>query len=245
MRAVLVVTTDKCYELQPGDWPYRETDALAGSDPYSSSKACMELVAAAFRDSFFSSGSSRVGIATARAGNVIGGGDWGQDRLLPDMIRSFAQKKTVTLRNPAAARPWQFVLEPLRGYLLLAERLYRDATGFSGAWNFGPAPADVRSVQWIAETLAHAWGADAAWEIQPGVLPQESQMIQLDCSKAAAKLSWQPVLDLAQALPMTVDWYRAFYSAQDMRATSLQQLAAYSARIPASPELLPEISPAR
>lgn len=233
-RAVIVVTTDKCYENRNWDWAYRESDALGGGDPYSSSKACMELVANSFRDSFFPLerfADHRVAIATARAGNMIGGGDWAQDRLIPDMMRSFAAGQAVTLRNPLARRPWQFVLEALRGYLLLAERLYQDGRRYSGAWNFGPAPSDIQTVEWIAATLAAAWGAEAKWNVQPGDIPQESQMMMLDCSKAAAELNWRPILNLSDALAMTVDWYRDFYAGKNMHTKYLAQIAAYSARI--------------
>jgi CDP-glucose 4,6-dehydratase len=241
VRAVLVVTTDKCYENQDWDWAYREVDRLGGSDPYSSSKACMELVVRSFRDSFFSgdgAGGRRVGVASARAGNMLGGGDWGKDRLVPDMIRSFAAGKPVVLRNPTAKRPWQFVLETLRGYLLLAEALYDDPARYSRAWNFGPGAADVRSVEWIVKKLAAAWGAEAKWDIQSGQHPQEVQMLRLDCSNAAKELSWMPVLDLSEALQMTVDWYRDFYAGRNVAERYAAQIAAYSSRSSAKWETL-------
>ncbi len=243
VRAVIVVTTDKCYENKSWDWAYREIDPLGGNDPYSSSKACMELVVGSYRDSFFHD--CPIGIATARAGNMIGGGDWAQDRLVPDMMRSFAAGKPVTLRNPHATRPWQFVLEALRGYLLLAEHLYHDPAHTSGAWNFGPAAADIQPVGWIAERLAAAWGAEAKWNVEPGHLPQEAQMLRLDCSKAAAELSWRPALHLSDALDMTVDWYRCFYEGKNIRSKYLEQLAAYSAAVNIQPEALSEISLSR
>ncbi|MEO6829328.1 MAG: CDP-glucose 4,6-dehydratase [Acidobacteriaceae bacterium] len=236
VRAVLVVTTDKCYEVRDWNWGYREIDALGGNDPYSSSKACMELVIASFRDSFFSDGS--VGIASARAGNMIGGGDWAQDRLVPDMMRSFSAHHPVTLRNPRATRPWQYVLEALRGYLLLAERLYCDGQRYSGAWNFGPDATDIQPVGWIAERLANAWGAEAKWNIQPGNLPQEAQMLRLDCSKAAAELGWKPVLHLSEALPFTVDWYRCFFSGQNVASKYFEQLGAYCAKANTQPDVI-------
>jgi CDP-glucose 4,6-dehydratase len=246
--AVIVVTTDKCYENKNWDWAYREEDRLGGNDPYSSSKACMELVVSSFRNSYFSPDrleQHRAGVATARAGNVIGGGDWAEDRLVPDMMRSFAAGETVTLRNPQAARPWQYVLEALRGYLLLAEHLYRDGRRYSGAWNFGPAATDIRPVQWIAEKLATAWGAEAEWKIHCGSLPQESQMLRLDCSKAAVELGWRPILDLSKALEMTVEWYRDFYAGKNVRAKYLEQIAAYSRIAGTSPEVIPEHSSKR
>jgi CDP-glucose 4,6-dehydratase len=233
VRAVIVVTTDKCYENRDWDWAYREVDRLGGGDPYSSSKACMELVVRSFRDSFFSGNSADgrvVGVASARAGNMLGGGDWGKDRLVPDMIRSFAAGKPVVLRNPTARRPWQFVLETLRGYLLLAQALYENPTVYSGAWNFGPGASEVRSVEWIVEKLAASWGAEAKWNIEPGQHQQEVQMLRLDCSKAAKELGWVPVMDLGDALQMTVDWYRDFYAGKNVAETYAEQIAAYSAR---------------
>lgn len=230
--ATVVVTTDKCYENKNRDWAYRESDSLAGNDPYSSSKACMELVVSAFRQSFFS-GARNLGLATARAGNMVGGGDWAEDRLVPDIMRSFAAGKTVTLRNPRAARPWQYVLETLRGYLLLAEKLYEDPSRYSGAWNFGPSATDVRPVEWIVEKLAATWGAEAKWNVEPGNLPQEAQMMRLDCSKAEVELGWKPVFDLSEALEMTVAWYRDFYAGQAMRGKYLEQLTAYIAKVDA------------
>ncbi|MGH9617363.1 MAG: CDP-glucose 4,6-dehydratase [Acidobacteriaceae bacterium] len=239
--AVVVVTTDKCYENQNGDWSYRETDPLGGSDPYSSSKACMEMVVQSFRDSFFSANNvhgHRVGVASARAGNMLGGGDWGKDRLVPDTIRSFAAGNPVVLRNPHAKRPWQFVLEPLRGYLLLAQALYDDPDQYAGAWNFGPETANVRSVEWIVEKLAAAWGAEAKWNIQGSQHPQEAQMLRLDCAKATTELQWTPVLDLSKGLEMTVEWYRDFYDKGNILKTYETQIADYSQRASSKWEFL-------
>jgi CDP-glucose 4,6-dehydratase len=238
LRAVIVVTTDKCYEVQDWDWAYREADRLGGNDPYSSSKACMEMVVSAFRDSYFGGGDKHpAAVATARAGNMIGGGDWAADRLVPDMVRKFAAGQPVLLRNPKARRPWQFVLETLRGYLLLAEQLYRQGAQYSGAWNFGASAADTQPVQWIAEHLAQAWGANAEWSIQTGTLPQESQMLQLDCAKAAAELGWKPVLPLAEALTMTADWYKHFHAGKNPREKYLEQIAAYCKAVEARAQL--------
>lgn len=237
VRAVIVVTTDKCYEMQGWDWAYREADRLGGNDPYSSSKACMELVVSAFRDSYFGDAAKHpAAVATARAGNMIGGGDWAADRLVPDMVRKFASGEQVLLRNPMARRPWQFVLETLRGYLLLAERLYQQGAQYAGAWNFGAAAADTQPVQWIAEHLAQTWGANAEWSIQPGTLPQESQMLQLDCAKAVAELGWKPVLPLTRALTMTADWYKHFYAGKKVREKYLEQIAEYCEAVAASVE---------
>jgi CDP-glucose 4,6-dehydratase len=244
VHAVVVVTTDKCYENMDWDWAYREADRLGGSDPYSTSKACMELVVGAYHDSFFSPdrhAEHGVGIASARAGNVIGGGDWAQDRLIPDLMRSFAAGHRVTLRNPRAMRPWQYVLEALRGYLLLAERLYEEGSQYGGAWNFGPNPTDIRPVEWIVSRLAASWGTEAEWELQPGEHPQETAMLKLDCSKAASELQWRPVLHLAEALEMTVDWYRHFYAGNNPRQKYLEQIATYSAKVTRAPEI---VSPA-
>jgi CDP-glucose 4,6-dehydratase len=228
VRAVLVVTTDKCYEDRGWEWPYREDDPLGGNDPYSGSKACMEMAVRAFTDSFLRP--AGVGVATARAGNVVGGGDWADDRLIPDLIRSFAAGRPVVLRNPKAKRPWQFVLDALRGYLLLAERLTLDAAQFSGAWNFGPPAEDVRPVQWIVEMLARAWGADANWTISPDALKTEGQMLRLDSSKAEAELGWRPRVPLAEALEATAMWYREVHAGKDAATICRGQLAAYCGR---------------
>lgn len=231
VRALVVVTTDKCYEPQPGVRGFRESDSLGGTDPYSSSKACMELVTGAFRDSFWASG--RVGVATARTGNLIGGGDWAEDRLIPDLMRRFAAGEPAMLRNPQARRPWQYVLEVLRGYLLLAERLVDHAAESSGAWNFGPGPEGIRSVGWVAEQLAASWGTEARWTAQGGGLPQEVPMLQLDCSKTAQLLGWQPLLPLTAALTATARWYRLAADGADLRQMSQVLLSDYCAQIDA------------
>ena len=235
VRAVVAVTTDKCYENKEWLWAYRENDRLGGHDPYSSSKACAELVVASYRSSFFSAkdAAKPVALASARAGNVIGGGDWAQDRLIPDIMQGFHQKKTVKIRNPRAVRPWQHVLEPLHGYLLLAERLYKDGAGFAEAWNFGPQDADARPVQWIVEHLAATWGPDARWELDAAQHPHEAQALKLDWSKAAHKLGWHPVLHLEEALRWTADWYRAWNDGArndgtDMRAFTRSQIEQYT-----------------
>lgn len=231
VRVVMVVTTDKCYENKDWLWAYREIDKLGGHDPYSSSKACMEFVVSSFRNSFFHPdrfNEHQVATASIRAGNIIGGGDWSQDRLVPDMMRSFAAGQPVCLRNPRAMRPWQYVLETLRGYLLLAQHLHQDGRHYSGAWNFGPSETDIQPVEWIVDKLATAWGAEASWQIQEGNHPQEGQMLKLDCTKAHMELGWQPILNLSDALQMTVEWYRHFYAENDVREKYLEQIAAYS-----------------
>jgi CDP-glucose 4,6-dehydratase len=233
VRSVVVVTSDKCYENRESSRPYRETDTLGGYDPYSSSKACTELVVAAYRNSFFPLerySEHRVAIATARAGNVIGGGDWAQDRLVPDIIRGFSAGRSVPLRNPHATRPWQHVLEPLRGYLSLAERLFQDGAKFSGPWNFGPPYSDAKPVEWIIKRLAEQWGAEARWEVDAGPHPHEASMLQLDWSKAAKELGWRPVLNLAEALDTTLSWYREFFAGKDARKMCLEQINAYTAK---------------
>lgn len=237
VRAVVVVTSDKCYENREWVWPYRENDALGGHDPYSNSKACAELVAAAFRNSFFPverHSEHGVAIATARAGNVIGGGDWSADRLIADIVRAFESGQTLQIRNPKATRPWQHVLEPLRGYLTLAERLYENGPKFSGAWNFGPHYADARPVEWIVEHLASRWMSHhdqpPRWQIEPGPHPHEAQMLKLDWTKASHELGWQPTLSLTEALDMTLDWYQSVYQGDDARKKCLAQIESYEKR---------------
>lgn len=233
VRALVVVTSDKCYENRGSPHPYRETDPLGGYDPYSSSKACAELVVSAYRSSFFPVErylEHHVAIASARAGNVIGGGDWAQDRLIPDIMRGFSSARSVPIRNPHATRPWQHVLEPLRGYLCLAQGLFQDGTKFSGAWNFGPQEGDAKPVQWIIKRLAEQWGTGARWEIDKGQHPHEANMLQLDWSKAAQELGWQPVLSLAEALDMTLSWYREFLAGKNSRKKCLEQIAEYTAK---------------
>lgn len=220
VRAVVVVTSDKCYENLERPVPYRENDALGGRDPYSSSKACQELVAAAYRQSF-----PGPAIATARAGNVIGGGDWARDRLVPDLLRAFSAGEPAVIRNPASIRPWQHVLEPLHGYLLLAEKLV-DGDGFSEAWNFGPYEHDVRPVRWIADALAARWGNGAQWQQDGSAHPHEATTLKLDSTRARTLLHWTPRLSLDESLDWIVEWHRA----ADSRAITLQQIERYEVR---------------
>jgi CDP-glucose 4,6-dehydratase len=228
VRAVVVVTSDKCYENsnygndENGSRRFVEGDALGGSDPYSSSKACAELIAAAYRRSFFATdGAPR--IATARAGNVIGGGDWGEDRLIGDIVRSVQAGEAVKVRNPDAVRPWQHVLNPLSGYLLLAEELWRSRDA-AQAWNFGPQKGDAQTVRWILERLERLWGGAFNWELDGGVNPPEAGWLELDSSKAQQHLGWHPEWDLGQALERVVQWHEAQRRGEDMRKLSLAQI---------------------
>ncbi len=238
VRAVVNVTSDKCYENREWEWGYRETDPMGGHDPYSSSKGCAELIASAFRRSFFSgngtNGNRPVFLATVRAGNVIGGGDWAEDRLVPDAMRALLDGKPVIVRNPGAVRPWQHVLEPLGGYLLVAERLLAGGRTYAEAWNFGPRSDDARPVRWIMDRLTEAWGPGASWKTENRAdgarAPHEANYLKLDCSKASARLGWTPALSLEVALDWVLDWYRRYAAGEDPRAVTLEQIAAYMGR---------------
>ncbi|WGU93818.1 CDP-glucose 4,6-dehydratase [Paenibacillus dendritiformis] len=227
VTTVINVTTDKCYENREWVWGYRENDPLGGYDPYSSSKACSELVTKSYRNSFFSDHSKerRVAISSARAGNVIGGGDWAADRLVPDCLRSLLANDIITIRNPYAIRPWQHVLEPLSGYLLLAEKMYEHGPKFADAWNFGPNDADAKPVEWIVKTLCEKWGNSAQVEIDQRPSPHEAKYLKLDCSKAMTELEWRPNWNLESTLQKIVDWTLAYQSGMDMRKVSLEQIA--------------------
>lgn len=230
VRSVVVVTTDKCYENREWVWGYREDEPMGGHDPYSASKGCTELVAAAYRKSFFNHGEDMhpAQLATARAGNVIGGGDWAKDRLIPDIVRAFSENEKVIIRSPNAVRPWQHVLEPVSAYLMLAEKLYNEGDPFAEAWNIGPVTTDAKPVSWIMERMVDTWGDGAAWQLDQGAQPHEAQALNLDISKAQKYLGWQPTLDLAQAIDWLVGWYRAYYGKQqDMRELTLSQIGAF------------------
>jgi CDP-glucose 4,6-dehydratase len=225
VKVVLNVTSDKCYENQEWFWGYREQDRMGGHDPYSSSKACAELVTTAYRKSFEK---SDFAIASARAGNVIGGGDWARDRLVPDAIRAFMSGTPLQVRNPDAQRPWQHVLDPLSGYLKVCEALWDRGQEYAGAWNFGPRDQDARKVSYVANALANQWGNGASWVADGDSHPHEALQLKLDCSKAAARLNWTPRWDLDQALTATSDWYQAFCNDEvNMRDFTLNQIAAY------------------
>jgi len=229
---VVNVTSDKCYANREWVWGYRENEAMGGRDPYSNSKGCAELVTTAYLESFFPPDSyerHRVALASARAGNAVGGGDWTGDQLIPDLVRAFLQGKSCLIRNPSAIRPWQFVMEPLRGYLTLAERLAEDASRFASGWNFGPVDSDARPVSWIADELARLWGKPAAWSQDPTSHAREANFLKLDASKAKAGLGWHPVSPLSLALEWIVEWYRAFQSGGDVRSLTRMQIERYEA----------------
>jgi len=230
--AVVNVTSDKCYENREWEWGYRENEPMGGSDPYSNSKGCAELVTTAYQKSFFppeSIAEHGVALASARAGNAIGGGDWTCHQLIPDLMRAFLAGQPCLIRNPSAFRPWQFVLEPLRGYLMLAERLAEDGAALVSGWNFGPVDADVKPVSWIADELKQLWGSHASWIQDFAVHPEEAHALKLDASKAAAHLSWRPVLPLKQALSWIVEWYQAYQSGSDLQKLTLKQIEEYEA----------------
>ncbi len=234
VRVLLVITSDKCYENQDWVWAYRETDPMGGHDPYSSSKGCAELVTSAYIRSFFSENQSRnqsrhepVFVASARAGNVIGGGDWAKDRLVPDIMRAILRRQSVAIRYPQAVRPWQHVLEPLRGYLVLAQKLWHRGADFVGAWNFGPDEQDARPVSEVTEALADLWGDGATWKTDSMKHPYEANYLKLDCSKARSLLKWYPRLNIEQSLRWIVEWYRAYSRGEEMRKVTQDQIARY------------------
>ncbi|MHB8782649.1 MAG: CDP-glucose 4,6-dehydratase [Desulfobacteria bacterium] len=227
VRAVVNVTTDKCYENREWPWGYRENEALGGHDPYSSSKACSELVTSAYRRSFFTAqaGSTRGAcIASARAGNVIGGGDFAKDRLLPDCVRAVLAHEKILLRNPGAVRPWQHVLDPLAGYLLLAQRLVEDGPRFAEAWNFGPEDSDARTVEWVVRRFCEEWGEGASCVVDQGEHPHEAGQLRLDCSKARQRLGWTPLWSVSEAIQMVVEWTRSWNGNGNVRETCIRQI---------------------
>jgi CDP-glucose 4,6-dehydratase len=225
-RCIVNVTTDKCYENREWVWSYREDEPMGGYDPYSNSKGCSELVTSAYRRSFFRE--SGPALASARAGNVIGGGDWAVDRLVPDILRAFERDAPVVIRNPHAVRPWQHVLEPLGGYLTLAEQMWTEGQSLAEGFNFGPADVDARPVQWIVERMAAAWGDSARWERDGAAHPHEANHLKLDISKARHRLGWQPRWSLDQALDAIVHWHKAWMAGADMHALCLSQIEQYA-----------------
>ena len=227
VRAVVVVTTDKCYESREWVWGYRENDRLGGDDPYSSSKACAELLTHAYRRTFTGQDKRDLLIATARAGNVIGGGDWARDRLIPDAVRAFGAGEVLLIRAPHSVRPWQHVLEPLSGYIALAEQLLKGEAKLADAFNFGPMPGNARSVQEIVNAVAELWGNGAQYRIDARMHPPETRLLSIDSTKAMTMLDWCPRLDLTTTLEMTVDWYKAHLRDTDMSRVTREQVCAY------------------
>lgn len=222
VKAILNVTSDKCYENKEWPWAYRENEPFGGHDPYSNSKGCAELVTSAYRNSY------HLPLASGRAGNVIGGGDWAKDRLIPDIMRACLNHETLTIRRPNAIRPWQHVLEPLSGYLALAEALFKDPKKFAEGWNFGPNEDDAKPVEWIVKTLLKEWGEGITWQLDPNPQLHEAMHLKLDCSKAKAMLGWHPRWSLKIALEKTVEWYKAFQRKENMRDFTLTQIKNYA-----------------
>jgi len=236
---VVVITTDKCYENHEWEWAYREIDRLGGYDPYSNSKACAELVVSAYRNSFFNPVEYQkhgVALASVRAGNVIGGGDWADNRLIPDLVRGQISGAPIKLRNPEAVRPWQHVLEPLRGYLTVAEQLLQGNLSVAGAYNFGPEQSDTKTVGWIANRISTLWGRNAGIELDKKTQPHEAQLLRLDCAKAHAELGWKPCLPLPQALAQTVEWYQNWNNGVSMHQYTLVEIEKYVCRVKAAEE---------
>ena len=232
VRVVINVTSDKCYQNQEWVWGYRENDPMGGYDPYSSSKGCSELITAAYCNSFFQTTNKTnhsVALASVRAGNVIGGGDWAMDRLVPDTITAFINNEAVAIRSPHAIRPWQHVLEPLSGYMLLAEKLWENGAEYVGGWNFGPKDEESLAVVQIVEEMAQLWGSGAQWHIQPGEHPHEAHYLKLDCSKAHTKIGWKTRWDIHAGLAATVTWYREFAKNANARELCLRQINQFMA----------------
>jgi CDP-glucose 4,6-dehydratase len=230
IKAVVNVTTDKCYENRELHWGYHENEPMGGYDPYSNSKGCSELVTSAFRNSFFNAKDYQkhgVALASARAGNVIGGGDWAVDRLIPDFIRAITKGEEVKIRSPYSIRPWQYVLEPLTGYLMLAEKLYTDGPRYAEAWNFGPDDTDAKGVEWIAERFSELWGYGFNYSVDKDPQPHEASYLKLDCSKAKAGLGWNPKWNLEKALEATIEWYKAWLAREDIRSFTESQIDHY------------------
>jgi CDP-glucose 4,6-dehydratase len=225
LKAIVNITTDKCYENDGRAEGYKENDPMGGYDPYSSSKGCAELVTSSYRRSFLQD--QGIGLASVRAGNVIGGGDWADDRLIPDILRSFEKNKPVVIRNPKATRPWQHVLEPLSGYLVLAQNLYKDQQKYAEGWNFGPNEKDVQPVDWILDKMISKW-PNSSWKLDNNSNPHEAGFLKLDISKAKSKLDWSPVWELSQALEKIISWHQAWLNKEDMQAACLIEIEEYT-----------------
>ncbi len=227
VKAAVMVTTDKCYENKEWVWGYRENEPMGGYDPYSNSKGCAELVTSAYRQSYFSNPNSANKVASARAGNVIGGGDWSEDRLIPDAIKAFEASRPLVIRNPLATRPWQHALEPLSGYLILAQALYEQGPSFASGWNFGPRDEDNRPVQEVIDLLISKWGGSACWEREGSEQPHEANLLKLDYSKARMQLGWIPKWNLETATQKIVEWQKAYQANKNMQEVSLAQINQY------------------
>ena len=227
LKAIVSVTTDKCYENKEWEWGYRENEPMGGHDPYSSSKGCAELVTSAYRRSFFSS-EGTASLASARAGNVIGGGDWAEDRLIPDILRAFEKSEPVVIRNPLSTRPWQHVLEPLSGYLVLAQELFLNGDNFAEGWNFGPKDEDCKPVSWILDKMVTYYGNNASWNLDKNNNPHEAGFLKLDCSKASNRLKWNPKWNLELTLKSIVDWHQLYTNGGDIKKQCLKEINTYS-----------------
>jgi len=227
LKAIVSVTTDKCYENNEWEWGYRENEAMGGHDPYSSSKGCAELVTSAYKRSFFNA-ENTASVASARAGNVIGGGDWADDRLIPDILKAFEKSTPVVIRNPLSTRPWQHVLEPLSGYLVLAQELYTNGKDYAEAWNFGPKDDDCKPVHWILDQMVAHWGEGATWELDKNNNPHEAGFLKLDCSKAANRLKWQPKWGLQKTLQFIIEWHQIHLHGGDVKKQCLKEIKKYS-----------------
>ena len=230
VKVILSVTSDKCYEPNKLSNGFSEDDRLGGYDPYSNSKACAELVTSSFRNSFFNPSeytNHGVALASVRAGNVIGGGDWGIDRLIPDIMRGILNKVIIEIRNPDAIRPWQYVLDPLNGYLILIEKLWSSGSEFSEGWNFGPEKNDEKPVRWIIEKLTEQWKHDIQWKTNNEKNPHEEKLRRLDCSKARSKLGWKPKITLEKGLVWTTNWYKQYEEKKDLRRFTEEQIAKF------------------
>lgn len=228
---IINVTSDKCYENKDNITSFKEDDPMGGYDPYSSSKGCAELVTSSFRNSFFNLSrydEHKIAVASVRAGNVIGGGDWAEDRLIPDIIRGIIENHPVNIRNPDAERPWQFVLEPLAGYLLLAEKLLIDGRKYSGAWNFGPNISDIKPVSWVVQKFANLWNDEIKFEMRHSDQLHEAKHLSLDCTKAKTKLDWTPKTDIETAIKLTVEWYKQYFTGKDLRRFTEEQIKQFS-----------------
>jgi len=232
VKAILNITTDKCYENREWLWGYRENEPMGGYDPYSASKSCSELITASYRNSFFSPAKHKehsTRIASARVGNVIGGGDWAKERLIPDCVSSLLNGKKIVIRSPFSVRPWQHVLEPLNGYLMLAEKLYGNGFEYAQGWNFGPDDSDAKTVEWIVKRMCAKWGHNAGYDIDNADHPHEAHYLKLDCSKAKLELGWRPKWNLDYALDKVIEWTKAYRSNENLKEICLQQIREYYA----------------